>query len=128
VCNIQTADTLKGFHLGGWIGMAQQLLGSMLNIKPLIGMEEGIITLLGRVYSRGQAYQTMADMICDAVGQGQAKIAYVHAGALREAERIRTLVESKVPVGKSLVVELSPSLAVHTSPGTAGVCYYKLES
>ncbi|MGE5373411.1 MAG: DegV family protein [Bacteroidota bacterium] len=125
---IQTADTLKYLYLGGRIGRAQQLLGSMLNIKPLIGMEDGVIVPLGRAHSRSQAYQQMADIVSEMVGEGQAKIAYVHAGALREVERIRTLVEAKVNVVESLVAELSPSLAVHTGPGTAGLCFYRVDN
>lgn len=124
---IQTADTLRYLYLGGRIGKAQHLLGNMLNIKPLIGMEDGVIVPLGRTHSRGQAYQQMADLVSEAVGEGQAKVAYVHAGALREVERIRSLVEAKVNVVESLIAELAPSLAVHTGPGTAGLCFYKVE-
>ncbi len=125
---IQTADTLKYLYMGGRIGKAQQLLGSVLNIKPLVGMEDGVIVPLGRAHSRGQAYQQMADMVAEAIGKGKAKIAYVHAGAQREAEKIKTLVELRVDVVESLVAELSPALAVHTGPGTAGLCYYPVES
>lgn len=124
---IQTADTLKYLYLGGRIGAAQHLVGSMLNIKPLIGMVDGVIVPLGRTHSRGQAYQRMADMVSETIGNGRAKIAYVHAGALREVEKIRELVESKVEVVESLIAELSPALAVHTGPGTAGICYYPVE-
>ncbi len=121
---IQTADTLKYLYLGGRIGKAQQLVGSMLNIKPLIGMVEGVIVPLGKTHSRGQAYQKMAEMVAETVGKGRVKIAYVHAGALKEVEKIKELVESKVEVVESLFAELSPALAVHTGPGTAGVCYF----
>lgn len=124
---IQTADTLKYLYMGGRIGMAQHLAGSVLNIKPLIGMAEGVIVPLGRTHSRGQAYQQMADMVAETVGKGQAKVAYVHAGALREVEKIRNLVEAKVDVVESFIAELSPALAVHTGPGTAGLCFYPLE-
>jgi DegV family protein with EDD domain len=125
--NIQTADTLKYLYLGGRIGKAQQLLGSMLNIKPLIGMEDGVIVPLGKAHSRGQAYQQMADMVAEKIGKGKAKVAYVHAGAQHEVEKIKQLVESKVEVVESLFAELSPALAVHTGPGTAGLCYYPVE-
>jgi DegV family protein with EDD domain len=124
---VQTADTLKYLYLGGRIGRAQQMVGSLLNIKPLIGMVDGVITPLGRAHSRGQAYQFMAGMVTDTVGKGKAKIAYVHAGAQREAEKIKELVESKVDVVESFFAELSPALAVHTGPGTAGICYYPIE-
>jgi DegV family protein with EDD domain len=124
---LQTADTLKYLYLGGRIGKAQQLMGSVLNIKPLIGMDDGVIVPLGRAHSRGQAYQQMTDMVAEVVGQGKAKVAYVHAGAQREAERIKELVEARVNVVESFVAELSPALAVHTGPGTAGLCYYPVE-
>ena len=125
---IQTADTLKYLYLGGRIGKAQHLVGSLLNIKPLIGMDDGVIVPLGRAHSHGQAYQKMADMVVEAVGAGRAKVAYVHAGAQREVEKIKELVEAKVDVMESFFAELSPALAVHTGPGTAGLCYYKVET
>jgi fatty acid-binding protein DegV len=46
---------------------------------------------------------------------------------MREVERIRELVEAKVNVVESLVAELSPALAVHTGPGTAGLCFYRVD-
>lgn len=125
---IQTADTLKYLYMGGRIGKAQQLLGSLLRIKPLIGMKDGIIVALGKAHSRLQAYTAMADMVAEAVGKGKAKVAYVHAGARQEVEKIKELVESKVDVVESFFAELSPALAVHTGPGTAGLCFYPLEA
>lgn len=125
---IQTADTLKYLYLGGRIGKAQNLVGSLLHIKPLIGMKDGVIVALGKAHSRLQAYTAMADMVAETVGRGKAKVAYVHAGALHEVERIKELVESKVDVVESFFAELSPALAVHTGPGTAGLCFYPVES
>jgi len=125
---IQTADTLKYLYMGGRIGKAQQLLGSMLNIKPLIGMADGVIIPLGRTHSRGQAYQQMANMVAETIGKSKAKVAYVHAGAQHEVEKLRDLVESKVKVVESFFAELSPALAVHTGPGTAGLCFYPVET
>jgi len=124
---VQTADTLKYLYLGGRIGKAQSLLGSVLNIKPLIGLEDGEIVPLGKAHSRGQAYHQMAEMVAQAIGQGKAKVAYVHAGAQHEVEKIKELVEAKVNVEESMLAELSPALAVYTGPGTAGLCYYPVE-
>jgi DegV family protein with EDD domain len=120
---IQTADTLKYLYMGGRIGMAQRLVGTLLNIKPLIGMEDGVIVPLGQARSRGQAYQIMVDKVEETVGKSQVKIAYVHAGAQQEVEKIKRLVESRLNAVESLIAELSPALAVHTGPGTAGLCY-----
>ncbi len=122
---IQTADTLKYLYMGGRIGKAQQLMGTLLNIKPLIGMVDGVIIPLGQARSRQRAYQMMVEMVEAAVGpKGKIKIAYVHAGARQEVERLRDLVEERLTVIESFFAELSPALAVHTGPGTAGLCYF----
>jgi DegV family protein with EDD domain len=124
---VQTADTLKYLYMGGRIGMAKRLVGTLLNIKPIIGMKDGVIVALGQARSRMQAYTAMSDMVSETIGSGKAKVAYVHAGALEEVEKIKGLVEDKVEVVESFIAELSPALAVHTGPGTAGLCFYPVD-
>ena len=125
---IQTADTLKYLYMGGRIGLAKSMLGTLLNIKPLIGMTDGVIVPLGQARSRSRAYQMMVDMIVAAVGPlGRIKIAYTHAGAYEEIEKIKTLVEKQLICVETIISELSPALAVHTGPGTAGLCYFPVE-
>ncbi len=126
---IQTGDTLKYLYMGGRIGRAKHLFGSLLSIKPLIGMEDGVIVALGQARSRVKAYQMMADMVEAAVGRmGKIKIAYVHAAAQEETEKIARLIEERLTCVESLIAELSPALGVHTGPGTAGLCYFPVES
>ena len=124
---IQTADTLKYLYMGGRIGKATNLVGSLLNIKPLIGMADGEIVPLGVARGRGRAYQAIADKVEETLGKSKARIAYMHAGAKQEVEKLRQLVESKVEVVESFVGELSPALAVHSGPGTAGLCFFPAE-
>ncbi len=122
---IQTADTLKYLYMGGRIGKAKRLVGSLLNIKPLIGMKDGVIVPLGQARSRQQAYKKMVDMVESAVGyMGKIKSAYVHAAAREEAEIIKLMVEERLTCVESLISELSPALGVHTGPGTTGICYF----
>ena len=124
---IQTADTLKYLYMGGRIGRAKHLVGSLLNIKPLIGMEGGIIVPLGQARSRKRAYAAMVDIVEAVVGRtGQIKVAYVHAAAKEEVEKLKQMVEERLTTVESLTAELSPALGVHTGPGTAGLCYVPL--
>jgi DegV family protein with EDD domain len=125
---IQTTDTLKYLHMGGRIGHAAHLLGNILQIKPLIGMRDGVIVALGRERSRGKAYAAMVDLVEKAVGpKGRIKVAYVHAAALDEVEKIRTMLETRVTCVETIVAELSPALGVHSGPGTTGICYYPVK-
>jgi len=125
---LQTADTLKYLYMGGRIGKAKHLFGSLLNIKPLISMEEGVIVAAGTARSRKAAYRMMVERIEGVVGEGgKIKIAYVHAAAQEEVEKIREMVEARLSVVEWMFAELSPALGVHTGPGTAGVCYFPVQ-
>lgn len=125
---IQTADTLKYLHMGGRIGRATHLVGSLLNIKPLIGMEEGVIVALGKARSRLRAYRSMVDYVENLAGNHPIKIAYVHAAALSEVEKLKEMVESKLNIAESITAELSPALGVHSGPGTTGLCFYPVKA
>ena len=122
---LQTAGTLKYLYMGGRIGKAKHLLAGMLNIKPIIGMEDGVIVALGQTRTFRRVYQRMIEIIEENVGpKGKIKIAYVHAAAAEEAEKLKEMVEVRLTCVESFIAELSPALGVHTGPGTVGVCYY----
>jgi len=125
---IQTADTLRYLYMGGRIGRATRYVGSMLNLKPLISMQDGEIVALGVTRGLNKAYQKMVEIIESKVSaKSKIKIAYVHAGALKEVEILKSMVEDRLNVVESLVAELSPALMVHTGPGTSGLCYYPVD-
>lgn len=92
-------------------------------------MEDGIIVSLGTARSRNRAYEMMVEKIESVVGtNGKIKIAYVHAAALEEVEKIRDKVEERLNPVETIFTELSPALGVHTGPGTAGLCYFPIKS
>lgn len=122
---LQTADTLRYLYLGGRIGKATHMVGSLLNIKPIISMEDGIIVPLGQARSRAAVYKRMAELIAAKVGAGSAiKAAIVHAADEEAAGTLRDLIASRFHCAEMLVTNLSSALAVHTGPGTVGVCYF----
>ncbi len=123
---IMTADTLKYLYMGGRIGRAKHLVGSLLNIKPLISMEDGVIVALGQARSRCKAYQRMVEIMQEmSEPQTGFQVAITHAAAHDEAEKLRAMVEEGVRCQEMLIAELSPALGVHTGPGTVGVCFVK---
>lgn len=125
---LQTADTLKYLYMGGRIGRAKHLVGTLLSIKPVISMDNGLIVPLGTARSRKRAYELIVDKVEAAVGfMGKIKVAYVHAAALEEIEKLRQMLESRLTAVETIISELSPALGVHTGPGTAGLCYYPVE-
>ena len=126
---IQTADTLRYLYMGGRIGKAVHLMGSMLSLKPLISMDDGEIVTLGVARGLHRAYEKMVESIGKTVGtSARIKIAYMHAGALENIQTLKSMVESRFDVVESFISELSPVLMVHTGPGTTGFCYYPVKN
>jgi DegV family protein with EDD domain len=123
---LQTADTLKYLYMGGRIGKAKHLVASLLDIKPIISMEDGVIVPLGQARSRNKVYRLMVDKLQETVENGKFKIAFVHASASEEIEKLKSLVDERLSYVESLICELTPALGVHTGPGTVGFCYYPL--
>jgi DegV family protein with EDD domain len=122
---IQTADTLRYLYMGGRIGRAQHLVGSLLNIKPLIGMQDGIIVALGTARSRIKAYRRMVELMKQRVGErARIKAAFTHVTALEQVERLQALVTASFECVEMIVTELSPALVVHTGPGTVGLSFF----
>jgi DegV family protein with EDD domain len=125
---VQTADTLKYLYMGGRIGKAVHLAGSMLSLKPIISMKDGEIIALGVARGLNQAYRKMVDAIESVIGSsGKIKVAYIHAGAYSQVLKLKELVETKYDCVESIISELSPALMVHTGPGTTGLCYFPVK-
>jgi DegV family protein with EDD domain len=121
---IQTADTLRYLYMGGRIGRAGHLVGSLLRIRPLISMKDGLIVALGMARSREGAYRRMASLLKKDVGSGgRVRLALTHAMAMGDAEKLAQLVREVVRPVEVLFCPMCPALTVHTGPGTVGLCY-----
>jgi len=74
-------------------------------------MEDGVIVAVGQARSRTRAYQMMVDRVEAAVGaMGKIRVAYVHAAALEEIEKLKAMIEQRMVCVESLITELSPAL------------------
>ena len=122
---IQTADTLRYLHMGGRIGRAQHLIGSLLNIKPIISMMDGEIVAVGTARSRLKSYRRIVELMQQRVGEGtRIKVAFTHVAARERLEQLQEMVTERFDCVEILTSELSPALAVHSGPGTVGVSFF----
>ena len=125
---IMTANTLKYLHMGGRIGHAQHLVGSLLNIKPLIGMEDGAIVGLGAARTRTRAYARMIELMCQRLGiQTRIKVALTHVAAEEQAAQLREMVAAQFECVETIITWLSPALGVHSGPSTVGLHFYPVD-
>ena len=88
-------------------------------------MQDGEIVPLGIARNTNRAYEMMADIVEKNVGKrAKIKVAYVHAAAKEEVQKLKVLIEARFDCVESLIAELSPALGVHSGPGTTGICYF----
>ncbi len=114
--------TLEFLRRGGRIGRASALLGSVLQVKPVLCIRDGLVTPLERVRTFERALSRVVEL-ARAVDRGKGICAIVgHAGAEADAERVAKELE---PIAETLMIQpLGPVVGAHAGPGVVGVgCY-----
>ncbi len=118
-------DTLEYLHRGGRIGGAAKFLGTMLNLKPLLTLDEdGRILPAGKVRTRRKAMRTLLDLLAERVGDRRPlRLAAMHAAAEAEARQLMEMAKERFQPDEVLYTTVSPAVGVHLGPGTVGLCY-----
>ncbi len=114
-------DTLTYVQRGGRIGKAQALLGSILNVKPLLTLEHGEVEPLGRARSRRHAIDRMVE-IMQRAGTLR-RVAVLHGDAPEDAQLLRARLTSLYPALDVAVAQIGPVVATHAGPGVLGITY-----
>lgn len=117
--------TLEYLRRGGRIGAASALLGGVLQVKPVLTIQNGQVTPLERVRTQDRAIARLVELVREQDG-GHGLCAIVgHAAAGEAAERIAAEIE---PGADTLLVQpLGPVVGAHAGPGTVGVGCYPAE-
>ena len=118
---ICVVDTLTYLERGGRIGKARALLGSLLNVKPILQLKDGEVVPLGRARGRPQALSRLVELLerDGAVSQ----LAIMHGAAQSDAEQLRQRVASRYPGVDIQLTEIGAVLGTHTGPGVIGFTY-----
>ncbi|HEY8802478.1 MAG TPA: DegV family protein [Candidatus Dormibacteraeota bacterium] len=117
--------TLEFLRRGGRIGRASALLGSVLQVKPVLCIRDGLVTPLERVRTFDRALNRVVELTRE-VNRGQGVCVIVgHADAESDAERIGRELE---PIAETLMIQpLGPVVGAHAGPGVVGVGCYPAE-
>jgi DegV family protein with EDD domain len=117
-------DTLEFLYRGGRIGGAQALLGSALNIKPLLTLEDGRIESVEKVRTKSKALDRLVDIIVEKAGSGTpVRLATLHANAEAEARAVLEKAAARLHPVETVLASVSPVIGTHTGPGTVGLAY-----
>jgi DegV family protein with EDD domain len=117
--------TLEYLRRGGRIGRASALLGSVLQVKPVLCIRDGLVTPLERVRTFERALNRILELTRE-IDRGHGVCVIVgHADAAADAERIGRELE---PIAETLMIQpLGPVVGTHAGPGVVGVGCYPAE-
>lgn len=111
--------TLEYLKKGGRIGGARALLGTILNIKPVLNVSDGYIEVLDKVRTAKKAFKRMVEEIPEDAG----RVVVSHLMAEEEAARVKQLAAERAPQAEIDTVSIGPVISAHVGPGTTGVIF-----
>jgi DegV family protein with EDD domain len=124
---ILTLKDLRFARLSGRVGRLQSSLASLLNIKPIILLQDGFIDVVEQVRTRRKALERMLDIIAERIGtSAPVNLAVLHAEVPDEAQALLNRARSRFECRESFVANLTTSLVVHFGPGTLGLVAYRI--
>lgn len=122
-----TVGTLEYLQKGGRIGRAQALAGTLLNVKPILGVEDGVIVPLGRVRGRQKAlHEFAATFTAETEDRDGLRVAIAHANAPEWVDVLTDLARKARPKAEiELVENLGAVVGTHAGPGAVGFFWFQ---
>ncbi len=128
VCHWFTVDDLKYLKRGGRIPAATQIVGTMLNIKPIFHMDNnGRLTTAGKVRGRRAALNELVNRLREQIEEPEKQTLYIaYADCPDDAEYLRETLSELNPADIVISI-LDPVIGSHTGPGTISVYFFGRE-
>lgn len=117
-------DTLEYLHRGGRIGGAARLLGSALNLKPVLTFVDGKVEPLEKVRSRSKSLRRLVEIAEERLdGQNPTELAIIQAEAEDDLPDFKEMIRERLKPEQLYTVTLSPVVGTHGGPGTLGMAF-----
>jgi DegV family protein with EDD domain len=119
-------ETLEYLHKGGRIGRAQAFLGGLLNVKPILTVEDGVVTPKTRERSRLKAMARVIEYMQEhAQGRPLGHACVLHAVAEEPARELAALIESRFTLTRPMIfAEIGPVIGTYVGPGAFAVTFH----
>jgi DegV family protein with EDD domain len=122
-----TVDTLEFLAKGGRIGRGKALMGSLLNVKPILAIEDGEVVPVTRARGRAKSFEEFRKRFEAATTDGPGLgVGIAHAEAEDAVEQLREAVLATRPQAEvKLVTTLGAVVGTHAGPGTVGFFWFQ---
>lgn len=121
-----TINTLEYLKRGGRIGKVSGTIGDMLNLKPIVSLDEdGVYYTVCKARGRKQSILKLTNILNDELSLGTCKVWVLHGGALEEAKNFMESLKNLKNILSLDISQISPALGVHGGPGLLGLAIQK---
>jgi DegV family protein with EDD domain len=118
-------DTLEYLAKGGRIGGASALLGSVLQIKPILTFKNGRVEPFEKERTYKRAFERMIAIAEERIEKGkESYLTIMHAAAREQAEELATRLSSKLSISTIPIYEMPPAIITHGGPGILGIAFF----
>lgn len=123
VCHNVTVDDLHHLHRGGRVSKTAAVLGTMVQIKPIIHMDNnGCLQVIGKERGRKKALNKIVDMAAKQIAGWENDMAMItHGDCLEDAEYVAKQVREKLGIQEVLINNIGTVIGSHTGPGVVAV-------
>ncbi len=121
---ILTLDTLDYARRSGRVGTLSAALASVLNVKPIAVLKDGVVNMVDKVRTRKAAFERVLQMGKEAYGDQPVYVAVMHARDVASGQTLLEEARKRFNVKDSVLTDLSISLAINFGPGTVGLVLY----
>ena len=120
-----TVSDLNHLYRGGRLSKASAVLGTMLNIQPILPMDDkGGLAAIGKVRGRKKALHTLVDNIEKKSDVTNLKQVFIsHGDCIEDAEYVAEKIKQKYGVDDFLISDICPTIGAHTAQGAVVVAY-----
>lgn len=121
-------DTLEFIQRSGRMTRLQAIFGSLLQVKPLAQVRNGVIEPLDRVRTRARGIARLKELTTKEIGEGKrVRLCVLHTNAPEAAEELAEWAQAAFHCVEFFVGEGGPTLAAHVGPGVLATCFLKEE-
>lgn len=128
VCVKFTVDDLHHLQRGGRVSRTTAVVGSILNIKPMMILDNGgQLKPVGTVRTRKKALMALVEYMGEKLPGWEAEndmVAIVHGDCLKDAQFVAEQVKEAYHIPEVMINDINPSIGVHAGPGALGLLFF----
>ena len=118
-------DTLEYLAKGGRVSNAQAFIGTVLQMKPILKVENGLVEGAERIRTTSKAHTRLRHIVEEGIhGKSNVQVAVMYTTIKDRAQKLAEQIRTAYHLPEVPVYAISPAVSAHTGPGALGVAFY----